>query len=227
MLNSLKILEIGDLKYKLIIVLTTLMLLVSPIMIFASPSGSLADGGFESWSGNTLLSWKFLTDGTTLTKVTGRNGFCPEIEGPTNEGAELRTSLGTVIQGQTLNFTYYIYGNDTMINVWIYIHWHIGNSESSFEFMGGGQPVLSQWTKMTSSEKTVPAGINNATIRLNINWGARKAPRAGYLVQIDDVAASGTGITPEFSSQAFVMGSSSIVLAIGIIIKKKTRGSKP
>ncbi|MFX0207403.1 MAG: hypothetical protein ACFFDT_15550 [Candidatus Hodarchaeota archaeon] len=172
---------------------------LQPFIVSASPAGELKNGNFEEWIDSSHLKyWKHNDTAFTISNSTGRSGTgsCVEIVPPISGWSYLNISLGSVSPGQELNATIYAKGNALGLQFAVMVEWFLDNTSQ-----GAPVALISDFASSDESwnffpcmtPRTVPAGVNNATLIITTAFDRRsRAP--GDKLYFDDCIVSGSAI---------------------------------
>ncbi len=227
-----------------------LFLCFRPSPAITSPLNLLQDGGFETWdTANILSHWKNQgTNSSLIQQPGGRLGtagdYYPQLEITFSEDYDdiLETSIGTVTPSTVLNASIYMRSNVYNGKINVEVNWYIDNVLDSSETLitynpGFGMENLwilvfpendSYGGALGTKARTVPSGINNATISLRGYETKRSpsgsaSPQQPYYVWLDDLTLFGSAMdefTPTTSVVVFLIVTSIVTV---VLVRKKSR----
>jgi hypothetical protein len=149
-------------------------------------SSRVLDGGFEEWSGNNLLYWDFTPNGATLERTAGRTGSCAKITIEDGENPALKTYLGSVTPGGSIDFAMYINGNDTTAHIVMYQRIGYDDGSDMLSVLGDYQVTPYSWTQLDPALKFLPSNAINVSFRLTFYYDFSFLPlRSSTMSSID------------------------------------------
>ncbi len=209
----------GDKMRRILIGTAIILLILSTFGVGAKPSDiSLINPSFENWSGGSPDDWTETGSGDFNNDTTMTVGYCAKYNSTDNGqyGRLVQTQTGTFTPGEAASFSLWVW-QDIDFNLQVFIYFYAGATHAGNSGQSHGT-TTGQWEEITANLLVPFHDPVVDTVEFHIYIG--DATGNAY---VDNATISGAGYLDEFSfsSTATAIIASPLMIALGVIIRKK------